>query len=33
MAKQLIAGTRLGDPAVRQALQDGGQAAIEGGRK
>ncbi|WP_299688643.1 S46 family peptidase [Hydrocarboniphaga sp.] len=29
MAKNRIAGTRLGDPAVRKALWDGGQAAID----
>jgi hypothetical protein len=29
MAKQLIAGTKLGDPAVRKALWEGGQAAID----
>lgn len=29
LAQRLVAGTRLGDPAVRKALWDGGQAAID----
>jgi hypothetical protein len=29
MAKRLVAGTRLADPAVRKALWEGGRAAIE----
>ncbi|HUO21020.1 MAG TPA: S46 family peptidase [Caulobacteraceae bacterium] len=29
LARQLVAGTRLADPAVRKALWDGGQAAID----
>jgi hypothetical protein len=29
MAKSLVAGTKMGDPAVRKALWDGGQAAID----